>query len=273
MREPRRFPDMTIDIAGALERGFDRVTSRTGATFVAGFVAIAVAVGLLWETVLGRFVAGDAFFEFVPPAAAAELREAWANYDVLLDLPVPVELLLGLLLALWLCRLVLRIGAIRWFVGEAARPLAADLFTKRLGWTVLNLIAGTILYGLAVAVGLILLVLPGIFLAVALFFFNYEVVVEGENAVDALVNSYSLTAGNRLQLLLLGVLFVALGLIVSLAGSPTLVPGRLAPVVVGAGITAAFGVYGIAVAADAYRQLVEAEEIEEPVEDELAAGP
>lgn len=263
---------MTIDIAGALEHGFDRVTTRTGAIFVAAFVAVAVAVGLLWETVLGRFVSGDAFFDFVPAAAATELREAWASYDVLLDLPVPVEVLLGLLLSLWLCRLVLRIGAVRWFVGEATRPLTLELFTRRLGWTVLNLIAGTILYGLAVAVGLILLVIPGIFLAVTLFFFNYEVVVEGENAIDALVNSYSLTAGNRLQLFLLGVLFVALGLVVSLAGSPTLVPGRLPPVILGAALTAAFGVYGIATAADAYGQLQEDDEIEEPVDDELAAG-
>lgn len=263
---------MTIDIAGALERGFDRVTTRTGGTFVAAFAILGVVVGLVWETVLGRFVAGDAFFAFVPPAIAAEFREAWASYDVLLDLPVPVEGLLGVLLALWLCRLVLRIGAIRWFVGDATRSLSADLFTRRLGWTVLNLIAGTILYGLAVTVGLVLLVLPGIYLAVTLFFFNYEVVVEGENAVDALANSYSLTAGNRLQLLLLGVLFVALGLVVSLAGSPTLVPGRLLPVVLGAAVTAAFGVYGVATAADAYRQLTTEEEIDEPVEDELAAG-
>ena len=264
---------MTIDIAGALERGFDRLTTPTGAAFVSAFVGVAVAVGLLWETVLGRFVAGDDFFSFVPPAAARQLREAWASYDVLVDLPIPVELLLGLLLGLWLCRLVLRIGAVRWFVGEASQPLQAELFTRRLGWTLLNLIAGTILYGLAVAVGLVLLVLPGIFLAVALFFFNYEVVVEGENAVDALANSYSLTAGNRIQLLLLGVLFVALGLVVSLAGSPTLLPGRLPPVIVGAAVTAAFGVYGIATAADAYRQLTQEQEIEEPVDDDLTAGP
>jgi hypothetical protein len=264
---------MPIDIAGALARGFDRVTTRPGVTFVAAFAAVAVAVGLLWETVLGRFVAGDDFFAFVPPAAAAELREAWAGYDVLLDLPVHVELLLGLLLALWLSRVVLRIGAVRWFVGDATRPLHAALFTRRLGWTVLNVIAGTILYGLAVTVGLIMLVLPGIYLAVTLFFFNYEVVVEGENAIDALANSYSLTAGSRLQLLLLGVLFVALGLVVSLAGNPEFVPGRLPPVVLGAAVTAAFGVFGVATAADAYRQLQEDDQIDEPVEDELAAGP
>lgn len=263
---------MTLDIAGALSRGFDRVTTRTGATFVGAFAAVAVAVGLLWETVLGRFVAGDAFFAFLPPAVTAELREAWASYDVLLDLPVPVTVLLGALVALWLCRLLLRIGAIRWFVGDATQPLAADLFTRRLGWTVLNLIAGTVLYGVAVAVGLVLLVLPGIFLAVTLFFFNYRVVVEGDNAIDALANSYSLTAGSRLQLLLLGVLFVALGLLVSLAGSPTLVPGRLPPAVLGAAVTAAFGVYGVATAADAYRQLRDDQAVDEPVEEELAAG-
>jgi hypothetical protein len=262
---------MALDIAGALERGFDRVTTRPGGVLVVAFAVVAVLVGLAWETLLARFVAGDPFFAFVPPEVAEQLRADWEAYEVLLDVPVPVVGLFGGLAALYLVRTVLRIGAIRWFVGDATSPLASESFTRRLGWTVLNLVAGTIVYGLAVAGGLVLLVVPGIFLAVTLFFFNYEIVVEGENAIDALANSYALTAGHRLRLFLLGAIFFLLGLVVSTVGDPTLLPGRIAPVVVGAAVTAAFGVFGIATAADAYRQL-RAAKVEEPGDDELAAG-
>ncbi|MFB6310982.1 MAG: hypothetical protein ABEH64_07345 [Salinirussus sp.] len=264
---------MALDIGGAIRRGVRRVGTRQGAMLVAGFAAVGVGVALLWESVLGRFVAGDDFFAVVPPELATELRGAWANYEVLLDLGLPVEVLLGLVILLWFVRLVLRIGAIRWFVGDTNQPLTAELFTDRLGWTVLNLLAGTILYGVAVVIGLVLLVVPGVFLAVALFFFNYEIVIEGENAIDALVNSWSLTDGHRFRLFLLGGLFVALGLGVSSLGNPTLIPGRLAPAVVGATVSAAFGVFGIATAADAYTQLQNAADtVDEPVSDELAAN-
>lgn len=264
---------MAINVGSAVERGVRRVATPQGATLVAAFAVVAVGVALLWESVLGRFVAGDGFFAFVPPDIAAELRGAWANYEVLLEVGLPVEALLGVVLALWLVRIVLRVGAIRWFVGDADRPLAGELFTDRLGWTVLNLVAGTVLYGVAVLVGLVILVVPGVFLAVALFFFNYEVIVEGENAVDALSNSWSLTAGDRLKLFILGALFAGIGLAASTVGNPAVLPGRLTSVVLGAALSAAVGVVGIATAADAYTQLqADAVSVEEPIEDELAAS-
>lgn len=267
---------MAVDITGAMERGLDRVATRPGGVIVAAFVAVAVPVALLWETIIGRFVRDygpESFFSFVPPAVAAELRQAWADYEVLLDVGIPVESLLALALLLWLARFVLRIGAVRWFVGEGTGGLESTLFTRRLGWTLLNLIAGTILYGAAVAVGLLALILPGVFLAVALFFFNFEVIVEGENAIDALANSYALTAGDRIELFLLGAVFVVLGTGVALTGNPAILPGRLPPVIVGSALTAALGVYGIATAADAYRQLQADEEPPLEAEDVADAPP
>lgn len=264
---------MSVDIGGAMERGFDRVTTREGATFVALLAVVGVLVGLVWESIIGTLAADvEAYFPFLPPEAAAELRNAWANYEVLLDVGLSVQALLGVILGLWLVRLLVRIGAVRWFVGDASEPLAAGLFTRRLAWTVVNLIAGAILYAAAVAVGLVLLVVPGIFLAVTLFFYNYEVIVEGENFVDALANSYALTAGDRLELFLLGLVFALLGVVIGLVGSPSMLPGRLLPAVVGAAVSSAFGVYALATAADAYRQLTEADELDgvDLVDDEFA---
>jgi len=267
-RQPLAPCTMTVDIGGAMERGLDRVTTREGAVFVAALAAVGVAVGLVWETTIGTLAADvEGYFPFLPPEAAAELQNAWANYEVFLDVGLSVQALVGLVVALWLVRLVVRIGAIRWFVGDGRGPIEAPLFTRRLAWTVVNLVAGTILYATAVVVGLVLLVVPGIFLAVALFFYNYEVIVEGENVVDALANSYALTAGDRLELFLLGLVFALLGAVVGLAGTPSLLPGRLLPAVVGATISSAFGVFALASAADAYRQLTTADE---PAEADIA---
>lgn len=270
---------MTVDIGGAMSRGFDRVTSGPGLKLVLAFVGVGILTDLTWETILGRFVrdygTGDSFFSFIPPEVGAELRQEWAGYEVLIDLGVPVLSLFALLVFLWLVRYVLDIGAIRWFVGDPSRDLTGRLFTRRVGWTVLNLIAGGILYALAVGVGLLLLIVPGVFLAVALYFYTYEVVIEGENAIEALANSYELTKGDRIELFLIGLLFTILGGVVGLVGVPTVLSGRFLPAVLGAAATAAFGVYSIATAADVYRQLVEADEtpdLEAELSDEAPEG-
>lgn len=267
---------MAVDIGGAMERGFDRLTTRQGGKLIAAFVVVGVLIDLTWETILGRFVreygTGESFFSFVPPAVGRELRREWAGYEVLIDIPVPVISLIALVILLWVVNYVLDIGAIRWFVGDPSRELRSSLFTRRVGWTVLNLIAGGILYGLAVAVGLLLLIVPGIFLAVALYFYTYEIVIEGENAFEALANSYELTKGDRIELFLIGLLFTILGGVVGLVGVPSVLPGRFLPATLGAAATAAFGVYTIATAADVYRQLVEADETPD-LEAELADDP
>lgn len=265
---------MSVDIGGAMERGFDRVTTREGATFVAALAVVGITVGLVWESIIGTLATDvEAYFPFLPPEAAAELRNTWADYEVLLDVGLSVQALLGLVVLLWLLRLLVRIGAVRWFVGDGTGQIEGALFTRRLGWTVVNVVAGGILYIAAVAVGLLLLVVPGIFLAVALFFYNYEVIVEGENFVDALANSYALTAGDRLELFLLGLVFALLGVVVGLAGTPSLLPGRLLPAVVGAAVSSAFGVYALATAADAYRQLTErTKSPDDLVDDDFQAG-
>lgn len=254
-----------------MERGLDRVISREGGILVGAFVALSVVTDLLWETVLGRFVrdygSGESFFSFVPPAVGQELREQWANYEVLIDIPVPVISLIALLLVLWIGRYVLDMGAIRWFVSDGSGDLDRGLFTRRVVWTVLNLIAGGILYALAVAVGLFLLVIPGVFLAVALYFYTYEIVVEGENFLDALAKSYRLTAGDRFELFLIGLLFTILSGVIGLVGVPSVLPGRVFPAAIGAAATAAFGVYTVATAADVYRQLVDAEAAAGPPEE------
>lgn len=277
---------MSVDLGAAIERGFDRVTTAEGGRLVAVFVAVAVLVDIAWETVLGRFVRGDPFFDFVPAEVATDYRQAWAGREVLVDVEVPVVSFIALVILLWLVQFVLRIGAKRWFVGDASRELSISMFTRRLGWTLLNLIAGLILYVLAIAIPPVLLLFVGgqlgaylaffggivsVFLAVALYFYTFEVIIEGENAIEALANSYALTAGTRLRLFLVILVFTLVGALLGGIGVPGVLPGRFIPVVLGATATSAFGVFVIATTADLYRQLVERDD--EPEDADPDNGP
>lgn len=57
-------------------------------------------------------------------------------------------------------------------------------------------LVGLILYGLAVGAGLILLIVPGLFLLVSLYLFWPAIVLEGKGPIDALKRSYNLVRGN-----------------------------------------------------------------------------
>jgi hypothetical protein len=120
---------------------------------------------------------------------------------------------------------------------------------------VLNLIIGAIIYFLAVGIGLVLFVVPGIYIAVALFFYNYEIIIAEKGVIDAFSGSLDLTANNRLPLFLLGLIFAVLGAVVSNGFGAALPGASVAGTLVQMLVNAALAVFGIAVAAQAYNQL------------------
>lgn len=252
---------MGFDLGAALETGLRRTATRAGVVLVGALFAVQVASGYTTQSiariVLLEYVDWSRFLGPNSEITQFEVRQAIEREIVVAALDLPIETLLAAALALWLVGVVVRIGAIRWFVGDESAPLNPELFTRRLGWTIANLIVGFLLYALAVVVGLVVFVVPGVFLAVALFFYNYEIIVEGENAIDALRNSYALTAGNRVGLFLLGLVFALAGGSVGFLANPGLVAGPAFQLVVNSAISAAFGVVGIAVAATAYTQLTD----------------
>ncbi|TSC89296.1 MAG: hypothetical protein G01um10143_677 [Parcubacteria group bacterium Gr01-1014_3] len=85
---------------------------------------------------------------------------------------------------------------------------------------------GSVLYGVAVAAGLILLIIPGIILAVRLKFFDYLIIDKGMNPIEALKASWAMTKGHVWELFVL--LFVLA--LINLAGSLILFVGLLVTV-------------------------------------------
>ena len=251
---------MTFDINDALTDGWDRFTTTTGLQLVAAFVAAAVAATIVTNSMMRViFVESGIVRSVFAEAPASAYREFQAQFVDTIGadfLVLPLGTLAALWLVVWLIQLLLSIGAMRWFVErDPDSGLAGSLFTRRLLWTVGNLIVGSILYSVIVMIGLVLLIAPGIYLAVALFFYNYEIVVEGENAVEALSNSWSLTSGYRLDLFLLGLLFFVIGMVLGWVTGPFTIPEPTARALVNTAASSVLSVFSIAVAAAAYRQL------------------
>jgi uncharacterized membrane protein len=80
---------------------------------------------------------------------------------------------------------------------------------------------GSILYGLIVVVGLILLIIPGIVWAIKFQFFDYLIIDKGLGPIDALEKSSEITRGVKWDLFIFGIL---LG-IINLMGLLCLVVG------------------------------------------------
>jgi len=84
-------------------------------------------------------------------------------------------------------------------------------------------VIATVIYGIVVILGLFLLIVPGIFFALRLQFYSYLIIDKGLNPFEALSESYNLTRGFALDLLILiivqffilifGLLFFIIGVI------------------------------------------------------------
>ena len=106
------------------------------------------------------------------------------------------------------------------------RPSFRDFLDK---WKyVPRLVGGYILYFLAVLVGLILFIIPGIILSVRLCFFDLLIIDKGMGPVEALKKSYAMTKGYGWKIFLLvsvvaPILFV-LGVLALLVGILVTIP-------------------------------------------------
>lgn len=81
----------------------------------------------------------------------------------------------------------------------------------------LKFAAASLIAGLAIVVGFILLIVPGIILSILFMFVGYLVIEKGLGPIDALKESARMTEGNRLQLFLFGLALIGINLVGVLA--------------------------------------------------------
>jgi len=251
---------MSLDIEAALSRGLDRTVQKNGLLLV-GIFAVVNAVQSVIQASFYEQLAEVALDEALAAAETQDTREAiieaqgeLGSQFPLAYLDVPVGLLGVLWILLGVVGIVLNVGAIRTFVSDQTDRLPVENFTRRLVWMLLNLVVGLVIYGLVVGIGLVLFVIPGIFFAVAFFFYNYEIVVDEKNVIEAFSGSWNLTSGNRLLLFVLGLIFLLVSSFVSYVLG-FVFGGTAAGSLFTTLVTTVIAVLGIAVAAQAYNQL------------------
>lgn len=156
--------------------------------------------------------------------------------------------------------LVVSIAAIRVFVSDETERLPREYFTQNMGWAAINFVIGAIVFGIIVALGFVALIIPGIFLLVALAFWTVYVAVEDQNFITAFRSSWGLTRGYRFRLFVLGVAVLLLTAIVNLVfGFGDIASGSLTGDIVALIFAQAAGaitsVFSTAVLATAYTEL------------------
>lgn len=81
----------------------------------------------------------------------------------------------------------------------------------------LRMIGASIVYGIIVGVGLILLVVPGIYLAIRLQFYSYYIVDKNAGAMDSLRMSWKATDKNVINIFLFELLIVGINILGAIA--------------------------------------------------------
>jgi len=112
-------------------------------------------------------------------------------------------------------------GLIRIFttVARGGQPNFGDLFSG--GSRMFSILGAQFLMGIAILLGLILLVVPGIILAIGLSFSSYFVADAGMGPIDALKASWAATTGSKGKLFLFGIVgffIVLLGMLACCIG-------------------------------------------------------
>ena len=210
---------MDIDIGGGLNDAFDRATTRAGAAVAvfAFLTQLITAVGLDTEQAFVQrqlFESLATLLDASVPELAAETGIEFSRGPLALPASVPhwygtVLLLLGTVLGLFTI-----VVALRTFAGERVEALERSAF-RRPGWATLNALVGSVLFGILVGTGFVLLLLPGIFLLVSLYFYVAYIAVEDQNAIDALRSSWVLTRGRRLAAFVFLVLVYVVNIVAS----------------------------------------------------------
>lgn len=232
---------MSLSIGRSLQEGIARTVARNG---------LLLAVLMAVSTALSLLAYNSALASLLPPMPQGT--------TVLFGpaLPLSPAVAGAATVVLYLVSFVLVVAGLRTFVTEETRALPGRHFTRRLGWVLVNYVVGYVLFLLAIWIGFVLLVVPGLFLLVSLFFWYVRVAVEDEHVWAAFKGSWSLTRGNRWSLLGLGLVVTVVGTVfygvlffVAVAASPWVT------LVVYAAVGSVFAVFSLATTARAYVQL------------------
>lgn len=207
--------------------------------------SIEEALGFGWRTMTGLF--GTLMLYIFLPGFALFLVHLGINFAAgstsdVTKMPFwyyPAQLVM------WVVQLYVILGLLRVAVKvvDGQQPSWND-FASTPG-TILNYIGASLLFGLAVGIGTVLLIVPGIIVYIIFHFFNFLIAEKNLGGITALGRSAELTKGARWKLFLFGLLCT----VINIAGVLCLVVG-----VIPAGLVTFVAI------AHVYRQLLKSSE-------------
>jgi len=231
---------MALHLGRAISNGIRRTLNVTGLVlmvlmFVYTFGFVAASNTIVANALPGR-LQSQAQIGFALPLSTASAAALGA-----------VCMLIGLVVLLVAARAFVRDPGNRGWDGR--------LFTRRMGWAVLSAVGANIVVSVAVSIGFVLLVVPGLYLAVSFMFVVFAIAVEDRGVVAAMRRSWALAAGNRWRLLAL-MLIVGIGTgALASVGSLVAIANPMAGQVVSLAITAPLAMFSYGILADAYLQV------------------
>ena len=133
--------------------------------------------------------------------------------------------------------------------------IPAAVLTRRIGMATVVMLVVTVLVTVAVGIGMVFLLVPGLFLLVSFLFVSLFVAVEDQGVLASIRGSWALASGHRFELCGVVVLLLAVKLVTTLL---VLGAGLVTPIgadILDALVSGVTTVYSIGVVADAYVQL------------------
>jgi hypothetical protein len=262
---------MSIDIGRALRDGASRTAAKNGLIVAAVFAGIALLTTVLMQSLV---VAGIEWlletFQTLSPQELGiervEYEQALAEFETaredirstaVLALEIPVGLAIAGLIVLGLLGEAVAIVAVRVFATERTDAIPRELLTDNIILATLNGIVGKLIVGVLILLGLVLLVIPGIVLAILFFFLRQEIAIEDKNFVQAMADSWRITRGNRVEVFVIAAALFVVSQLESVTASAlelvSTTAGAIGAAIVGGLLTA----FGAAVATRAYVQIDE----------------
>lgn len=157
--------------------------------------------------------------------------------------------------ALAIASIVTAIAAIRVFTTDETKKVPSSAYRENLLTPFLNLFVGGIVAAIILAAGFALFVIPGIFLAVSLVYWQFFVIMEGQNFVEAMKSSWNMTKGRRLRVFGLVVAASVVAAVISaLMSIPSSFIGPVGILLAQVG-NAVAAVFLVATLAESFRQL------------------
>lgn len=243
----------TLAVGDAFAAAAARLGRPGGLLLLAAYLFVGFAGTVATTTLFGQLL--PSLREAVLANSAATAGEVPAFAPSPLALSTTPETAAAMVAVTALLAEAVNVVAIRTFVREA-ESVPGEVVDGLAGVTARSFLAN-VLAQVAIFVGLVAFVLPGVLLAIGFYLVRPVVAVEGSGVLPALRRSWRLAAGNRIRVLLVLLTLVLLGQFATLpgamlgSGGTGGVVGSVLGVLLGAAVTT----FGVAVAARVYVRL------------------